>query len=440
MQTNNTPRFIASGLVVLVAASVLVLSPLGAAVATSPLDSIPDFGPQGHSGSIGIAHRGNSAERPENTLASLTSAATEHADYAEVDVRLSQDGVVVLMHDNNLRRTTNVETVFPSRSTDSVNSFSYAELQQLDAGSWFDSRFAGQKIPTLTQALDVVGSTSTGLVIELKINGVNQKVVDAFAAFESTVPGHPVAVASINAARVQAFHAIAPQVPTGIMSLDQTVVTSAELSGYAAYADFAIFQQDVVAASSVSKVHAAGLLALHNSSTRSWMDQSLTAGADGTMTDYPVRKYNQRISTTGRSYQAESFANSASHTAPLLVTDNTYLVGGKFSENEYLRTDANAVGQYVQIVFENSSAGVKEWELVMVKSDHFGIVDVSLDGVTAISAYDGYRPSMSRETVSLGDRSLAVGSHTLRFTVVGKTDSSLGYRTGFDLLASRPSS
>jgi len=440
MRTNHTPRVRAAGLVALAAAGAIAVLSVSPAVAASPLDSIPDFGPQGHSGSIGVAHRGNSAERPENTLVSLTSAAAEHADYAEVDVRLSRDGVVVVMHDDTLLRTTNVETVFPGRSNDDVSTFSYAELQQLDAGSWFDSRFAGQKVPTLTQALDAISSTSTGLMIELKINGINQKVADAITAFETSNPGNPVAVASINASRVEAFHALAPQVPTGVMSLDQTAVTQADLAGYAAYADFAIFEQDVVTASAVSKAHSVGLLALHNSSTRAWMDQSSAAGADGTMTDYPVRKYNQRISTTGRSYQAESFAASATHSAPLLVTGNTYLVGGKFSENEFLRTDATAPGQFVSMVFENSSAGLKEWELVMVKSDHFGIVDVSLDGVTVISGYDGYRPSMSRETVSLGDRSLSVGSHTLRFTVTGKRAASLGYRTGFDVLASRPAS
>jgi glycerophosphoryl diester phosphodiesterase len=93
-----------------------------------------------------IAHRGASAEAPENTLASFRRAIECSVDFVEFDVRCTADGHFVAIHDDTVNRTTNGQGA--------VAAMTLSELKQLDAGSWFDSCFAGERIPTLDEALD----------------------------------------------------------------------------------------------------------------------------------------------------------------------------------------------------------------------------------------------------------------------------------------------
>ena len=97
-------------------------------------------------GPIVVAHRGNSIRAPENTLASMREAFELGADAVELDLRLTQDGVPVLLHDATVDRTTN--------GTGPVSAMTLAEGKELDAGSWKDQRYAGEPVPTLTEALE----------------------------------------------------------------------------------------------------------------------------------------------------------------------------------------------------------------------------------------------------------------------------------------------
>ena len=92
------------------------------------------------------AHRGSSSEAPENTIPAFEKAIEEGADYVEMDVRLTSDGELVLMHDPSTERTTGVDKL--------VCDTTYEELQQLDAGAEFSDEYAGTKIPTLQEAID----------------------------------------------------------------------------------------------------------------------------------------------------------------------------------------------------------------------------------------------------------------------------------------------
>jgi glycerophosphoryl diester phosphodiesterase len=93
-----------------------------------------------------IAHRGFSAAAPENTIAAVRAAIAVQADMVEIDVTLTADDSIVVIHDEILDRTTD--------GKGEVSRFTLAELKQLDAGSWFDPSFAGEPIPTLDQVLD----------------------------------------------------------------------------------------------------------------------------------------------------------------------------------------------------------------------------------------------------------------------------------------------
>src|SRR3990172_9877913 len=92
-----------------------------------------------------IAHRGASGSCPENTLAAFRRAAALGADMIELDVQLTRDGEVVVIHDWTLDRTTS--------GTGPVRACSLAELRRLDAGAWFDAAFAGERVPTLGEVL-----------------------------------------------------------------------------------------------------------------------------------------------------------------------------------------------------------------------------------------------------------------------------------------------
>ena len=93
-----------------------------------------------------IAHRGLSARFPENTLAAFRGAIEAGAQMIELDVSLSKDRQLVVIHDNSVDRTTN--------GSGPVKAHSLLELSRLDAGSWFDPRFKGERLPTLAQVLD----------------------------------------------------------------------------------------------------------------------------------------------------------------------------------------------------------------------------------------------------------------------------------------------
>jgi glycerophosphoryl diester phosphodiesterase len=113
-----------------------------------------------------LGHRGASAHAPENTLAAFARAMNDGADGIEFDVRLSRDGVPVVIHDASLTRTGLIDC--------SVSDLTAGELQRIDVGSWFAKSapdrqpFVGEKLPTLTQVFDLFRANTGLLYIEMK--------------------------------------------------------------------------------------------------------------------------------------------------------------------------------------------------------------------------------------------------------------------------------
>ncbi|MBC7816469.1 MAG: glycerophosphodiester phosphodiesterase [Planctomycetaceae bacterium] len=106
-----------------------------------------------------IAHRGASSDAPENTLAAIQLAWQQGADAAEIDVQLTADGQLVAIHDETMLRTAGVDWAVKDRTL--------AELKTLDVGSWKSPLFAGERIPTLAEVLDLV-PIGKRLFIEVK--------------------------------------------------------------------------------------------------------------------------------------------------------------------------------------------------------------------------------------------------------------------------------
>jgi glycerophosphoryl diester phosphodiesterase len=116
---------------------------------------------------IVIAHRGASASAPENTLASFRRAVEEHADFVELDVQESSDGVVVVAHDRDLMRV--------ARSPLQIWSSPEKQLREVDIGTYFSGAFKDERVPTLAEALAVCKGVSR-MDIELKDYGKSQRL------------------------------------------------------------------------------------------------------------------------------------------------------------------------------------------------------------------------------------------------------------------------
>lgn len=142
-----------------------------------------------------IAHRGASYLAPEETRPAFLLARELGADYLEFDIQRTKDGVLIALHDDDLSRTTNVADIFPGREKDTIDTFTFADLQQLDAGSWFNRQFPnrargsfkGLGILRLEDIIEIAesGSHRPGIYIEtkaaLRFPGIERQLVEALA-------------------------------------------------------------------------------------------------------------------------------------------------------------------------------------------------------------------------------------------------------------------
>jgi glycerophosphoryl diester phosphodiesterase len=154
-------------------------------------------------------HRGSKSRAPENTLSAVRHAIAEGADYAEIDVQTTADGVVVLLHDADFMRVASV-----NRRLGDVTA---AELADIDVGSWFAPEFAGERVPTLREVIDVARGRIR-LNIELKLARPDPTLVERTVAVvrETGFEGECV-MSSLSIAALTEVEAIAPEISTGLI-------------------------------------------------------------------------------------------------------------------------------------------------------------------------------------------------------------------------------
>ncbi len=121
-----------------------------------------------------IAHRGGSLEAPENTMSSFRHAIELGMRFVELDVQMSSDGELMVIHDETLDRTTD--------GHGPVGSYTLAELRKLDAGSRFSPRYAGEPIPTLREVMELCVDAGVGVVVEIKSPPLYPGMVEKVAA------------------------------------------------------------------------------------------------------------------------------------------------------------------------------------------------------------------------------------------------------------------
>ncbi|MEV6618592.1 glycerophosphodiester phosphodiesterase family protein [Streptomyces sp. NPDC051051] len=205
-----------------------------------------------------IAHRGASAQAPENTLAAVDAAADLGVRWVENDVQRTEDGELVVIHDDSLERTTDVEEVFPGRAPWKVRDFTAAEVARLDAGSWFGPAYAGARVPTLREYVRRVERHDQKLLLELKnpalYPGIERDTLKVLADEGWLDRGHldRLVVQSFAADSLRAVHDLAPSVTTGLLGRPPV----RDLPGSAAFTDLVNPSYVSLSAEYVSAVHA----------------------------------------------------------------------------------------------------------------------------------------------------------------------------------------
>lgn len=230
-----------------------------------------------------IAHRGASGYAPEHTIASYQLALDQKADFVEPDLAITKDGVLICLHDDSLERTTNVEEVFPDRySRDTpgrngakqwlANDFTLAEIKRLDAGSWFNAKFAGARVTTFEEMVNLVKGKA-GLYPELKspplytARGVDmvKLFVEAMKKYGLDKPDSlkvtPIIVQSFDEGAVRRSAKELPGVPRVFLTSNDADVTEARIKELATFATGIAPEKAVIARhpEMVAAAHAAHL-------------------------------------------------------------------------------------------------------------------------------------------------------------------------------------
>ncbi len=225
-----------------------------------------------------IAHRGASTYAPENTLAAFDLALDMGAHHLELDVQTSSDGHLVIIHDDLVNRTTN--------GYGRVWKHTLAELQALDAGAWFDKKFAAERIPTLQAVLERYrGRAHLHVEIKGKTVGLSERTADMIRAQDWT---QSVTMTSFQKDKLEALRAHAPELPAGwlLRTIDDEIISEAQRLGIAQLCPKA----DAVTPERVSRLRDAGF------NVRAWgvsnedlMRRCVEAGVGGMTVNFPDR-------------------------------------------------------------------------------------------------------------------------------------------------------
>jgi glycerophosphoryl diester phosphodiesterase len=211
-----------------------------------------------HGTPVIVAHRGASGYAPENTLPAVDRAAAMGFDWVENDVQRTKDGGLVVIHDDTLARTTDVEQVYPDRAPWRVGDFTVREIARLDAGSWFDRRYTGTRVPTLRQYLDRVTLRHQKLVLEIKnpelYPGITRQTLNTLADrgwLDADHVRRRLVVQSFDADTVRTVHELRPAVRTAYLGTPRV----ADLPRYAGFTDGVNGAHPTLSAAYVSLAH-----------------------------------------------------------------------------------------------------------------------------------------------------------------------------------------
>jgi glycerophosphoryl diester phosphodiesterase len=260
----------------LLGSSLVLLAALAAATITAQPAAAPKQA---------IAHRGASGYAPEHTQAAYTLAMEQKANFVEPDLAVSKDNVLFCMHDDTLERTTNVAEVFPDRVSTNYqtrqpgkhwvgNDFTMAELKRLDSGKWFKPEFAGQRLLSFQEMIDLVKARpGFGIYPELKSPELyKSRGVDQVKLFVDLIKKNglekpeslktfPVIIQSFDESAIRRVAVELPTVPRVFLTSRDEDVSEARIKELATFATGIAPEKFVIARHPelVARAHAAGL-------------------------------------------------------------------------------------------------------------------------------------------------------------------------------------
>ena len=223
-----------------------------------------------------MAHRGASKETPENTMAAFQKAIDDMADYIELDVQLTSDGEVIVMHDSNAYRTTGVD--------ENIANMTYREVRRLDAGSWYSDEYKGEKVPSLREVLELTQG-KIKLNIELKPAGNGEELAKKTVAL----------IEKYNMAGDCVITSFSSSALLAVKSCNENIKVGYILS--AAYGDFYDMKNIDFFSVNAAYLSKRTIDAIHNSGKQvyAWtvnnkesIKNLTNKGVDGVITDNPV--------------------------------------------------------------------------------------------------------------------------------------------------------
>ncbi len=230
-----------------------------------------------------LAHRGDLAHAPENTLPSFSQAIQKGADGVELDAKLTSDGHVIVIHDPTLNRTTN--------GSGKVASFKLNEIRKLDAGAWFDEKFKGTQVPLLEEVFETVGKDKL-INIELtnystRNDGLTAKVCELIKRHNNQ---SQIIFSSFFASNLKIAAQILPAVPRGLLAMPGLLGLWARSFGFM-FGDYQALHP-YISSTSREQIQRAHRLKrrvhVWTANTPAEIQQLKEWGADGLFTDDPA--------------------------------------------------------------------------------------------------------------------------------------------------------
>ncbi|MCP2031867.1 glycerophosphoryl diester phosphodiesterase [Okibacterium sp. HSC-33S16] len=225
-------------------------------------------------------HRGDRSVAPENTLTALQHAIDSPLDFVETDISRSSDGVPVLFHDRTLKRTTDGVGPLADKTL--------AELQSLDAGSWYSAAFAGERIPTLAEFLAILAPSDKKALLELKGYWSIDELAVVTTLIDDAGVSNRVIFMSFNLGSLSSAAALAPAIPrlAILRALPDDPVTYARSFGVIGV----VTASKLLAArpTLIDDMHVAGLgVLLYTLNSEETWEHARSLGVDGIITDRP---------------------------------------------------------------------------------------------------------------------------------------------------------
>ena len=238
-----------------------------------------------------IAHRGAMGTAPENTAASFEKAIAEGADGVELDVHLSKDGHLVVIHDESIDRTSNGKGM--------VKDMTLEELRRYDFGSYFDEAYAGERILTLEEALEIIRECKL-INIEIKngpifYEGIEEKVLKVIRDFDIA---SRVIISSFNHYTINKISKLQPEISCGILYMEglfRPWEYDRNVLGQAVNQYYFKIPPDEIGRCRENGVK----VNVWGANDEFFIRGLIEAGVDGIITDYPGKALALRTSTAG---------------------------------------------------------------------------------------------------------------------------------------------